>query len=241
MILSVTEITGSGWTAALEHVSYALTAKGMSYMLEQQQLDVPVIDTPAKLRVFIEQTKQMKPAIAVFSSETLGIDSLLGAGTLYHPAGFQTRFFTMIYDKQLDADTLYLYDSDGLRPDAACFQSYFSSNFNLYYPERARAAENAYTDFVYVLHDVEQLLQLQLQPAVSHSLSNLFGFFPSTHALIPPLSAAQTFQLDKRFHCDAMPHKKEILLGLICSAAPELLNNNMNEEDDQVMTLHQRA
>ena len=246
----MSELTGSGWTASVEHVSYALTAKGMSYMLEQQQLNVPVIDTPEKFRAFIEKTNPISPSIAVFSSEALERGSLLGADSLYHPAGFQARFFTIVYDKQLDSDTLYVYDSDGLRPDASCFQAYFSSNFNLYYPERVRASENSYTDFVYVLHDVEQLLQLQVQAKasenfVSQTLNNvndLFGFFPSTpstSALVPTLTKAKTFQLDERFNCDAMTHKKEILLSLVCSAEPELLNENIHEEEDEVVASYQ--
>ncbi len=145
--------------------TFGLTPKGIARIFEINHDDIPVLEHADDFQTFVSNIKIGEQAIAV-------IEGAVVAGKQDKPS-FQGHVFTVLYDKQIDSDYLYIYDSSSQNYNS--LKEYFRENFCLFIrnKDRQEYGDGSTTCFAYAIRDA-RLLKKQL------ALSNTEARMPIT-------------------------------------------------------------
>jgi hypothetical protein len=172
--------------------TFGLTPKGIARVFEINHDDIPVLEHAYDFQSFVSNTKIGEQAIAV-------IESAVVAGKK-DKSEFQGHVFTVLYDKQIDSDYLYIYNSSD--QDYNNLKEYFRGNFCLFVRNEDRQAygDGSTTCFAYAIRDA-RMLKKQLA-------------LPSSEGRMP-ITENGSFSLSSDYLASITAFRKELFQTLI--------------------------
>lgn len=198
---------GGGWSIE-GYKTYGLTLLGIRQIFKLLHQPIPVIASKEGFQTLINNTPMGTQCVAVVSSHVF-----------QETAAYGLHVFAVCYEKQRNSETLFIYDSQAMRPS---YVSYFKSSATVFFPNknRQRICEGEATCHAYAIRDA-LILQAQLQaspppqePLIQTLHYYVKGFFDPP--LPPPkIIDIREFTLSETFFYDATLLKKELFISLI--------------------------
>lgn len=207
---------GSGWS---KHsiLTYGLTLEGIRYLFNKHQENIPVIGNRHQLMKFIDEVPMGQKAVAVVEQQVFKRDY---EGDLLH-------VYAICYEKQVDKDVFYSYDS--LASSYLSVEPFSARTCEIYVPKQQRQSSEEATCHAYAMMDARILQEMVLaenssggrypdnliQEGISlgyrlgESLYSLFTHKESVPRVI------KRFELSSQFEYDAHRIKQDLFLELI--------------------------